>query len=559
MLIADSSTDGEGTDIINHLSSHIDMLIADTPTYDEGTDIINHPSSRMDMFTSTYRELTDDINYYPSSHTMDSRQTLELTRIEVPEEVNRADLLAKCPLTLHANVTFVSCDHNGGVLTSKDGDLKITVPKGTVWRGDHITFCIVTNLYGPFFIPSQCQTDVMSPYYWIGVTGSYHFQKPVQVEFQHYAVVTACDPSHYQLLSCEDDDIFYTMQPVDYDLNFKVEGDILWCTFKTCHFCSYCLYHGCKDPKISRVTAIYLKTKDFQYLNHFTAEIWFSFPISYCIKRNEELYTKEGMILDQKCTHIFEVSCDESSTSYFTLIYHQDINGWRLEHSQSTRIDTKKINFYNCFVNMEELLANEKIAAFPERFIVNVTNKFECHMDLDTNLMVILQNKGETMESIPFKLFVPIPTAVRDTSKTQILLFIGDHQCNENKPELRELVKYSSKISTCWKELALHLGISEYTISVIDVNHSIDVNNKCYEMFNTWLQSSISPCWCHFAQALNTVGLNGIAEEVVTVHMKQHSDSVNVAASSTVSINLVGNEDTHGQTQTPSDNQCRIL
>ena len=464
---------------------------------------------------------------------------------------------AKCPLSLHANVTFGSCDHNGGVIISKDGDLKLTILKGAIRRGDHITFCMVTNLYDPFNIPSQCQTDVMSPYYWIGVTGSYCFQKLVQVEFQHYAVVTVCDPSHYQLLSCEDHDKSYTMQPVDYDLNFKVEDDISWCTFTTHQFCSYCLYHGCRDCKISRVTAVFLKTKDFQCKDHFTAEIWFSFPTNYCIKRNKELYTKEGMVLDEKFTYIFEVCCDESSTSYFTLCYPKNINGWHLKHARSTQIKTKSINFFNCFVNMEELLANEEIAAFPQRFVVNVTKQFES--SLDTSIQVTLQNEGETMEPIHFNLFVSISTAVRDTCRTQILPLIGDHQCNENKPELKELIKYSSKISTCWKELALHLGISEDKISVIEANHPTNVSDKCYDMFNIWLQSRISPCWCHFAQALNTVELNGIAKEVVTTRLKQHSDSTNVAASSALSSILVENECTHVPTQTSSDNQCRIL
>ena len=174
---------------------------------------------------------------------------------------------------------------------------------------------------------------------------------------------------------------------------------------------------------------------------------------------------------------------------------------------------------------MEELLANEEISIFPQRFIVNVTKKFECNMDLDTNIMVIL-NKGETMESIPFKLYVSISTAVRDTSRTQNLPLIGDHQCNEHKPELNKLVKYSSKISSCWKKLAVHLGIPDHTISMIEANHSTDVKNKCYDMFNKWLQSKISPCWCHFAQALSTVGLNGIAKEVITMHLNQHSDGI---------------------------------
>ena len=240
------------------------------------------------------------------------------------------------------------------------------------------------------------------------------------------------------------------------------------------HLCSYCLLHGCSDPKISRVAAICLKTKDFQYLNHFTAEIWFSFPISYCIKRNKELYTKEGMILDQKCSYIFEISCEESSTDYFTLFYHQNINGWHLEHSRSTQIKTKNINFYNCYVNMEELRANEEISLFPQRFIVNVTKESDCNMDLDTSIEVTLQNEGKTMESIPFELYVSVSTAAKEITSNlkskKPLLLIDEHQCNEKKPELKELIKYSPKISTCWREIALHLGISEDKISVIKVD-----------------------------------------------------------------------------------------
>ena len=514
--------------------------------------------------------------------------------MQKPKEVIERDLLAKCRfLSLHKNYKFDSCDHNGGVLTSKDGDLKLTIPKGAIRHRDCITFCIVTNLYGPFVIPSKCPTDVVSPYYWIGVTKPCYFHIPVQVEFEHYAVVTACDPSHYQLLCCEDNDESYTMQPVGCHLSFKVKDDISWCTFETNHFCSYCLHHGCGDPKISRVSAIFLKTKDFQYLNHFTAEIWFSFPISYCMNRNKELYTKEGMILDKKCSYIFEISCEVSSTNYFTLFYHQNIDGWHLEHSRSPQIKTKDINFYNSFVNTEELQTSEDMALFPQRFIVNVTKKFDCN--LDTSIEVTLQNEGKTIDSSRFKLFVSVSTAVKEIisnlKSKKPLLLIDEHRCNEKKPKLKELIKYSSKISTCWKEIALHLEISEHIVSVIEVNNSTNVEKACYKMFNTWLQSSVSPCWCHFAQALNTVGLDGIAEEVITIHLKQYSDSMNVAASSTLSNilvengntcnlledddygdyrNLVGNEETHvlvenedtcthTQTQTPSYNRCIIV
>ena len=131
------------------------------------------------------------------------------------------------------------CDHNGGVVTSEDGAVKLTIPNGAIMDGDLVMFYFVTCLYGPYafkqHVESHCQHDLASPYYWIGVSESY----------QHYAVVTACDPSHFQLLSCEDDDESFTMRPVDYALNFKIQDGISWCTFQTNHFCSYCLSHHC--------------------------------------------------------------------------------------------------------------------------------------------------------------------------------------------------------------------------------------------------------------------------------------------------------------------------
>ena len=148
-------------------------------------------------------------------------------------------------LEVESNIVSGSCDHNGGILTSKDGDLELTIPKGAIKKGDSVEICISTHLYRPFVLPSHCLANLASPFYWIGVTGSYHFQKPIQVEFEHFAVVTACDPLHYQLLTCEDDDASHIMRPVNCELRFDNESH---CTFYTDHFCSYCLHHKCKDP-----------------------------------------------------------------------------------------------------------------------------------------------------------------------------------------------------------------------------------------------------------------------------------------------------------------------
>ena len=125
----------------------------------------------------------------------------------------------ECPLPSKTILTS-TCDHNGGVITIKDG-LKISIPKNAIRVGDVITFYVALSLYGPFILPLE---HLASPYYWIGVsgssTGSYHFQKPIEVEFEQYR---ACNnPSHYQLLSCEGNDKTYTMQPVNKVLEFTV-------------------------------------------------------------------------------------------------------------------------------------------------------------------------------------------------------------------------------------------------------------------------------------------------------------------------------------------------
>ena len=87
-----------------------------------------------------------------------------------------------------------------------------------------------------------------------------------------------------------------------------------------------------------------------------------------------------------------------------------------------------------------------------------------------------------------------------------------DHQ--QSKPELRELVRYSDKIVTCWKQLALELLLSPEVVDTIDADHPIHVNDKCYEMFNTWLRQTCDPCWCQVAGAFKMVKLYEAAREI---------------------------------------------
>ena len=141
----------------------------------------------------------------------------------VLQPISRMKYLQKyCPSSSSVSM----CDHNGGVVTSEDGAIKLTIPNGAIMDGVLVAFHFATCLFGPFILPLCHQHDLASPYYWIGVSESYHFHKPIQVEFEHFAALTVtCNPSHFQLLSCEDDDESLTMKPVDNILSFKRQGN----------------------------------------------------------------------------------------------------------------------------------------------------------------------------------------------------------------------------------------------------------------------------------------------------------------------------------------------
>ena len=437
-------------------------------------------------------------------------EDLSVLRNMSPSPLHSSDFGIKCPLS-KSNAVSGSCDHNGGILTSKNGDIKITVPVGAINDRDFVKFYIATDLYGPYALPSQRLNNLVSPFYWIGVAGSYHFQKPAQVEFEHYG---ACDPSHYQLLCCEDDDESYTMRPVGYELSFTVQDDTSLCTFQTNHLCSYCLFCHKDQIPVNRIAAFYLKPEKFHHLDHFKFEIWFSFPVKLCLKRNMELYKNRCLLLD--ASFVFEASSDKNSASYFAIKYSENIGSWTIKHSLQTEINTEKVNFYNHFKDMEDLRANEECQLFPPRFILDVVRDPKCTTTLNTNITVTLYNI-EDRKVIPcqFNLVVSLSTLNKSSHNGQIESStspaIPNHCCSKSKPLLRDLILFSSKISDRWEDIALQLEIPIEKIKQIAADNP-KVNDQCRTMFCVWQERASSPlCWCHFIKALYRLELNQIA------------------------------------------------
>ena len=415
-------------------------------------------------------------------------------------------------------VVSFTCDVNGKSIISDDG-IKLVIPRGAVKSGDSVTFEIAVGFCGPFvFLPDyQLDVQLVSPFYWIGVSGSYRFEKPVQVEFEHSAIVT--DPSNYSLMACEDGDQTHTMRPVNHDLKFKDQGDVALCTFETFHFCSYCLSHKHKEQSqnMKRIGAFYLKPVNFQALIHFTVEIWFSFTTSYCIRRNEELYKKKGMKLD--CSYSFEASCsaDKNIASYFGLSYQHDIYGWCVDHSRSTEILTNEANFYYYYKDVEELLAHEESSLFPPCFIVNVIKKPNCITDLNTNITVTLHKKSKDQilkDSISFKLFVPVFPIDAKASNCTSQGTLDLHRLMRCLRPLNDVVEGDLYyFTTCL--------LPENGVKVVeDIKFSsMNKEDKIRKICEAFL-SEKGASWTRLYKALKTVEFHSLAETVKSCYLE---------------------------------------
>ena len=265
---------------------------------------------------------------------------------------------------------------------------------------------------------------------------------------------------------------------------------------------------------LNRIRALYLKPANFQCLNHFKVEIWFTFPITYCLERNKELYTKKGLILDGERS--FEASTHIHSTSYFSLSHMLKNDGWSLDHFPFSEIPTSEVNFYNFYANVGDLMSSEENSQFPPRFIVNIARDYnsKCCMHLDTDIKITLDNKN--LEA--FKLFVPLSIIITaDCSDV----------CDKNKPTFPELTDYIRRKSPNWDKLAFKLGLPEWEVEIIDhqYNHPNDVVAKCEAMFKYWIKAIKPASWCCLVQALYAVGLYDVAEEITAVHIQNVHNS----------------------------------
>ena len=254
-------------------------------------------------------------------------------------------------------------------------------------------------------------------------------------------------------MCCGDDDESYTMRPVEYEVDITVKDGISLCRFLTDHFCSYCLYHHYKDENKHTIAASYLmpNLNDLGFQNNFSVEIWFIYSITLCLKRNRELYECRG--LKYVMGYLFEAPSNEEAHIVFTLNYLEKIDGWNISHDLSKEIKAKKVNFYNYYKHKEDLQASEENKLFPPRFTLWIKNpglEHVCSTDLDANITITLydnKNHKNKVDSVIFKVNAPrvhmLTEVLSSTSKDAITL--PNHNCDDNRPTFKELLKYKDK------------------------------------------------------------------------------------------------------------------
>ena len=72
---------------------------------------------------------------------------------------------------------------------------------------------------------------------------------------------------------------------------------------------------------------------------------------------------------------------------------------------------------------------------------------------------------------------------------------------------------YFEDISSCWKDLALELDLPYKTVKSIDKDND-NIKDKCYDMFNTWLERLPDACWCHIVKALKNCNMSKLAKDI---------------------------------------------
>jgi len=189
----------------------------------------------------------------------------------------------KCPLPDSPIVSMVF-DYTGGVLIVEEHDVRVTIPHGAIEVGQKIQIEVSADLFGNFVVPESYQP--ISAYVWIGAC--YKFKKQLEIEVEHWAVVSQQDLSHLCILTT-DCEMLCAKSEMNLEemyedtCNHQYEINGTTCTFYTDHFCSKCLATKYRElPK--RIVMYHYVPKDYTKDLDFVAEVCFCYDLRLCKK-----------------------------------------------------------------------------------------------------------------------------------------------------------------------------------------------------------------------------------------------------------------------------------
>ena len=300
------------------------------------------------------------------------------------------DFKITCPL-IDGEVVAAIFDSDGGILSSKYGDVKIVIPKGAICSGDLVKLYVATSLFGydQFIFPELYDiTTLVSSFCWIG--GSYPFTKPISVEIEHFAVID--DQNQYCLFSCEDN-TDSKMQPVNHDYSFELRDSKSVCVFQTTHFCSYCLQYSIDNEReakdMRKIGAYAFQSEIEDSSDEIKSKICLCIPLAPCASRIKKLHKRKHMIfLGSK---VFNVSFKKQKfRKYnFKLSHEDEVNGWHLASNKNDKIHATSVNFFNGrYGSAETLKEAEKDGLFPPSFALYIDPSGRTNDKLKTSLVV---------------------------------------------------------------------------------------------------------------------------------------------------------------------------
>ena len=81
----------------------------------------------------------------------------------------------------------------------------------------------------------------------------------------------------------------------------------------------------------------------------------------------------------------------------------------------------------------------------------------------------------------------------------------------DSKPSIKMLQRHVIPyVATKWYRLGAELfdEREEHKLDTIEANHKNDVDECCFEMFRTWLQTDTNATWYRIVEALESLGIN---------------------------------------------------